>query len=233
MSLSSDLFRLQKIDSQRDQCSSRIREIEQTLAADTTLRQAQELLKKADLVLMAAQKNLKITEEFVQKQNTKIELNQHSLYGGKVRNPKELQDLQNEAAALKRQLTHLEDEQLDSMLALEKAESSQAQAKEALQNTERKVIEKQSTLVGERDRLIRDLERLDSERQAAARSLPPQSLAVYESLRQQKKGLAVVEVFDQSCSACGQTLTPSEWQVARSPHQLAFCPSCARILYAG
>jgi predicted nucleic acid-binding Zn-ribbon protein len=233
MSLSSDLFRLQKIDSQRDQASSRIREIEMVLKSDEALLRAQELVSSADQDLNQSQKILKRAEESVRSQNIKIEQNQASLYGGKVRNPKELQDLQNEAAALKRHLIILEDEQLEAMFAVEEAEKALHNAKNKLKDAEASAIEKQSSLIGERDRLLREVSQIETERQSIIRSLPAENIAVYDRIRQQKRGIAVARATDETCSACGAMLTPKEWQLARSPHHLFYCPSCGRILYAG
>jgi hypothetical protein len=185
------------------------------------------------MALKDAQKNLRIAEELVQAQNNKIELNQAALYGGKVRNPKELQDLQNESAALKRHLAVLEDQQLESMLALETAENLHLEAEKYMKATIGMVGEQQASLIGEQDRLVKSIERLDAERLAASHSLPPESIKLYERLRPNKHGMAVTSVSEKTCDACGHTLTPGEWQAARAPNQLCFCPSCGRILYAG
>ena len=224
---------MQKIDSQRDQAANRIREIDKIIAADQTLRQAQETLSGAEKTLREAQRALHAAEEVVQMQNNKIELNQAALYGGKVRNPKELQDLQNESAALKRHLAVLEDQQLESMLALETAENLHLDAEKRMKLTIGQVGEQQAALIGERDRLIKMIERLDAERLAASHSLPSDSIVLYERLRPNKHGMAVTSVSEKTCDACGHTLTPGEWQAARAPNQLCFCPSCGRILYAG
>ena len=233
MSLSSDLFRLQNIDTLRDQANARLREIEQILKSDQALIQAQEAASKAENDLAAARNNLHGAENAVQDQMIKIEQNQSSLYGGRVRNPKELQDLQNEAAALKRHLSAIEDQQLEAMIALEEAEKQREQKQQGLQSAEAKAIEKQASLIGERDRILRDLSQAEIERATLLPSISSENVAAYERLRQQKRGIAVAKATDQTCSICGAMLTPKEWQQARSPHQLFFCPSCGRILYAG
>ena len=46
----------------------------------------------------------------------KLDQNQSSLYGGKITNPKELQDLQIESDALHRKITDLEDKLIDLMI---------------------------------------------------------------------------------------------------------------------
>lgn len=233
MSQSSDLYRLQHIDTQQDQAQARLREIEQILQSDPALRRAESVLAEAEKNLQATQKALKSAEEAVETQNIKIEQSEAALYGGKVHNPKELQDLQNEVKSLKKYLITLEDSQLEAMIAQEEAEEKYQASQAGLAETQKQASEEKAGLRGERDGLLKDLERLASERQVIAKVIPESNLTLYLRLRQQKRGVAVAEVQDSTCSACGATLTPAERQTARSPHQLSLCPSCGRILYAG
>jgi len=87
-------------------------------------------------------------------------------------------------------------------------------------------------LIEELSTLMRNLERLQAERQAAVSDLAGQSLEIYDGLRSRRRGIAVAEVSDGSCGACGTNLTAALQQSARSTSQVAYCPSCGRILYA-
>src|SRR5574341_261584 len=117
------LFRLQQIDSHIDQVQSRLREIEATLNEKAALNEARQHFTDAEANLAEAQKALHRAEENVNAQRVKIEQTEASLYGGKIRNPKELQDLQNESAAFKRFLATLEDRQLEAIIAAEDLEA--------------------------------------------------------------------------------------------------------------
>jgi uncharacterized protein len=233
MSQSSDLFRLQRIDTRRDQAQARVREIDHILESDAAIRQAKECFDSAEKELTAARHSLRDAEGTVEAQRIKIEQTESSLYGGKVRNPKELQDLQNEAASLKKYLLILEDRQLDAMITLEQAEAEHKRCQSQLESAHSAFSQKQSGLLQERELLQKEIVKLDSERLAASSQIPAANLAEYEKLRQQKRGLAVTAVVDESCDGCGATLAPAEWQAARSPQRLVLCPSCGRILYAG
>ncbi len=98
-----------------DHLRARLQEIQKTLDDDTELRQLNGMAEKADDRLRAAEHTLKLAEREVENQLIKIEQTQSDLYGGKSHSPKELQDLQNELAALKRYLIILEDRQIDAM----------------------------------------------------------------------------------------------------------------------
>ena len=227
------MYRLQQIDSPIDQARARIREIEVELSNNAALSQAQEYVKSTEQSLQDARKSLRKTEETVQDQRVKINQAESVLYGGKVRNPKELQDLQNDVAALKRYLSVLEDRQLDAMLALEDAEREHEQATGKLEEAQAHTAEQQAGLRGEFTQLHKTVERLDIERQAAATAVNPADLTLYEQLRQTRRGVAVAKVSSQACGACGSLLTPALVQAANSSNQLIRCTSCGRILYVG
>jgi predicted nucleic acid-binding Zn-ribbon protein len=233
MSQSSSLYRLQQIDSQIDQTHTRIQEIEMALSSNPALKQAQEYVNETEHSFQDAHKTLQKAEDTVQDQRIKINQVESVLYGGKVSNPKELQDLQNDVGSLKRYLSVLEDRQLEAMLTLEDAENKYQLAIKQLDETLAKTTEQQAGLRGELTQLLKLSERLDVERQLANNAIGPDDLALYEQLRQTRRGIAIAKVSSQACGACGSLLTPALVQAANSPTQLVRCTSCGRILYAG
>lgn len=232
MSAALGLYRLQQVDSQIDQIESRLKTIQQTLENDVELRSANDQLAAAEIQYAQAERLLKLSESEVEKQRIKIEQTEASLYGGRVQNPKELQDLQNDAASLKRHLATLEERQLEAMLAMEYAENGLRAGKTELARVQSRLKEQHRDLTMEVDTLRKDLERLSSERQAVVKDIAAQTLSVYDQLRQKKRGIAITTVTDSSCEACGTTLTASQQQSARSTSQLFHCPTCGRILFA-
>lgn len=232
MSAALGLYRLQQVDSQIDQIQARLKAIQQTLENDVELRAANEGFAAAQSKYKDAEQTLKLAEAEVEKQRIKIEQAESSLYGGKVHNPKELQDLQKDVASLKRHFQTLEERELDAMIAIETAQKESQTAKTALEHVQLNLKEQNKDLTQESETLRKSLERLSSERRAAVTDIASQALSVYDRLRQQKRGLAIATVADNSCEACGTTLTPSQQQTARSTSQLFHCPTCGRILYA-
>lgn len=232
MSAALGLYRLQQVDSQIDQIQARLKAIQQTLENDAELRAVTERLAASEHKHKDAERTLKQSEAEVEKQSIKIEQTEASLYGGRVHNPKELQDLEKDVASLKRHLATLEERQLEAMLVAETTEKDWHNAKSELERVQSSLGEQNRDLTQESGLLRRDLERLNSERQAVINDIAQQTMNIYNQLRQQRRGLAVTTVSDGSCAACGTTLTPSQQQTARSASQLFYCPSCGRILYA-
>lgn len=232
MSAALGLYRLQQVDSQMDHIRARLKKIDETLHNDVELRARTERFAATENTYKSTERDLKLSEAEFEKQRLKIEQAEASLYGGQVHNPKELQDLQRDVVSLKKHLETLEGRELEAMIAAETAEKEMQTAGADLENTKAHVASQNVDLTRESEQLHKDVERLESERKAIAGNLAEASMALYNQLRGQKRGVAVTTISDSSCAACGTTLTPSQQQSARSTSQLFHCPTCGRILYA-
>lgn len=233
MSESLNLFRLQKLDSKIDQINKRLKVIEQILSDDRQVMMAQKKHEKAQADEKEKRIMLRQIEDKVEAQRIKRKKTQTALFSGNVKNPKELQDLQMESEALKRYISQLEDEQLEAMIAHETAEENLKNAEQNLKDVKGTSVEENATLVGEQSNLEEEYQKLLREREAVVQAISANTKAMYNQLREKKRGTAVATVSDGGCSICGQSLTPADLQSIRSSTRLVFCPSCARILYEG
>ena len=231
MNLSFSLYRLQKIDTQRQKIIQRIAQIEAELAADEAIQACLKVKEQAEHELKQTQSKLRDIAQQVAAKRMKLELNQNQLFGGKIRNPKDLQDLQAEADFLRKSIQELEDLQLEAMLELEAAQQGLEQAEQAYQQCLSNRATQASLLLGEKHQLENDLTGLNAQREALIQTLPSDVLAHYESLLKTKAGKAVAAIMEESCEACGMTISPADMQAARSPNILAHCKTCGRILY--
>lgn len=232
MSEALNLYRLQNIDTQIHQITARLGEIDKKLSDDSRVKRAQNTLEKAQSQARQKRIELKQIEDKVEAQRIKRKTTQTALFGGKIKNPKELQDLQMESEALKRYISQLEDEQLDAMIANEEAENAEKHAVQALKQIKGTVAEENASMLGEKKKLETDLERLTRERDAVLQSVSTKALNLYQKLLKSKHGVAVAAVTEGGCSICGQSLTPSDLQSIRASNRLVFCPTCGRILFA-
>ncbi len=224
------LYRLQQTDSQIDRAQARLQAIHKLLENDEALRQVNNHAREAEEHFTTCERLLHQAEDAVRDQRIKIEQTEASLYSGTVHNPKELQDLQNDVAALKRHLNTLEDRQLEAMVALEETEAAHRAAQETRKATELKWGEHNKSLNQERSELQKGYENLSTERAAIAAAIPASFLDTYEQLRQQHRGVAVSRITENACDACGSGLTLAQVQTVRASADLARCPTCGRIL---
>jgi predicted nucleic acid-binding Zn-ribbon protein len=233
MSQISVLYRLQQVDSQLDVANTKLRNIEKVLLDDVSVSDARKIAIQTDEHHKSLLKILRESEAKSYDTRVKIELAEASLYGGKIQNPKELQELQNEIASLKRFLINLEDKQLEAMMQVEESEEKLMWANEGLLEAQKLQIERNAELNGEKTKLLSQIERLESERKATLPTISALDLGLYEQLRKNRNGVAVAKINSRSCTACGTTLTAALIQTTQSTGQLVRCPSCGRILYPG
>jgi len=232
MSESLNLYRLQKLDTQIDRVEKRLNEIDQALSDDRRVKKAQLVLNKAQDAAQIAKAELKKIEDQVGDTRLKRKTSQASLFSGKIKNPKDLQDLQMESEALARYIEKLEDQQLEAMIASESADETLENAEKALLQAKGTAAEENAALMGEKTALEEDLNKARREKSAALQSVSETNLALYEKLRKTKRGTAVTSITDNGCSVCGQALPPANIQAVRTASELVFCPSCGRILFS-
>lgn len=231
MSESLNLFRLQNLDTEIDRSQARLEEIDRALSDDRRVKLAKKKLEKAQEELKQARIQLNQIEDKVEAQRLKRKTSQDALFSGKIKNPKELQDLQMETEALKRYISQLEDEQLEAMIAFESAEEHLEKTEQNFEQIKGSLIEENAALIGEQSKLEEKLERLLREKEAVRQAIPTKTQLLYNQLRERKRGIAVTTISDSGCSICGQLITPADLQAIRSSATLVFCPSCGRILY--
>jgi predicted nucleic acid-binding Zn-ribbon protein len=233
MNLAFQLSRLQKIDTELDQISQRQKDLTRLIEDQAIVDEVKNRLDEVNAELASRQKTLKGIEDKNNQLQMKLQEDEHTLYGGKIRLPRELQDLQNEIASLKKQISIQDESQFNTMMQVEDQEKQLSAIQAELAEAQSTFATRVAGWRGEFSSLEKKKENLLTERNAAAQNLDTASMQQYESLRKTKRGLAVALVSEQACMACGATLTPADWQAARSPQRLVFCSSCGRILYAG
>ena len=211
--------------------NARLKEIDRIIAADKEVSQAKERLVEAQGLNKSAESVLKELMAQAKEKKLKRELTQAKLFSGKVRNPKELQDLQAETQALDRTIAKLEDEQLQAMMALEEITDAVHEAERVLQQVLDRKASQNSLLIGEKHKIEFDIPQVDSQRQALKEQLDEATFTIYRNLLKSKAGRAIAEVNDDTCSACGVTVPPADIQAAKSPNAISYCKNCGRILY--
>lgn len=232
MSRSKNLYDLQIIDSQLDQHRARIAAIDTALADDKAVIAGRKKAQAAQGNFETVHKALIKAKEIVKEQRDKIKHSTDLLYGGTVRNPKELSDIQDEIAALTRYLDTLEERQLEAMLSFDEAQDVRDQAKDWLDQALAEAEKRNAVLVEEKRQHQGGIQALEIQRQAQAGRVEAADRKVYESIRVKRGGVGAAKVQDRTCSACGSTLASALYQQARSPSKITHCDTCERILYA-
>ena len=229
MTTGADLYRLQCVDHEGDEKQRRLAEVEAALGESEALKQARSALERAQALVKRwalRQRDLELETQGV---SDKISRSEQRLYGGAVKNPKELADLQAEVAALRRRRQKREDDLLTAMIEQEEAQATRAQAQQHLDDTQSRWSAQQADLLAERENLQGRLAEIEQARAAVLPHIEADDVAVYRSLRRRKGGLVVVQVRDGACGGCGVVVSPSlAWQLRQEG--VAHCDNCGRVI---
>jgi uncharacterized protein len=232
MSRVGSLLQLQGIDLEMDVKRARLRAIEIALGDDPAVQKAERDLVEAQAELHTARVSIQNLEFDGQNLGQKIADVDSRMYSGKVTNPKELQDLQNEVNSLRHRRDALEEKQFEALLIAENAEVRSADVQHRLERAETVAAEAHGNLREERQELQTGLARLQVNHDAASASIPTADLEIYSRLRLSKKGRAVSQLDEGACTACGVAPSSSRIQDARQGNDIILCGNCGRILCA-
>ena len=232
MSQTRVMYRLQKIDLELDAQRRRMREINAALEQDGGLGQARaEVATLQDALHKQETRSTDLNLEIKAITDQAAQLNDR-LYGGRVNNPKELQDIEGKVAELKRRRATLENALLESMIKIEELQAALAEAADRLAQVESQRAAEEESLAEEKNRLKRSIKKLKVDRETVVRDLSDANLQIYETLRASKHGHAVAVLEGESCTSCGVRATANVVQQVRQDNELVYCTSCGRILIA-
>lgn len=231
MTSAAELYALQEVDLAIDTRQTRLGAVKEQLGESEALvvaRQEATTREESLRALKEPQRDLEWQVEEVRAKASDIE---RKLYGGSIRNPKELEDLQADLTTVKSQLRRREDELLASMVEVEEAEGEMRAAQTALAEIEAAWKAEQEALLAEKAKLEEELAELEDKRSRQASDHDKVALGLYGLLRERKDGRAVAKVERGMCGGCRITLPMSVLQKAKAGLGLVQCVSCERILY--
>lgn len=232
MMRTADLWRLQEIDSALDARRATIEDAQSRVgASDEVAAVRAELEEKiaACRAAEAAQKDLELQADDIR---SKIGPAEQKLYSGSIKNPKELADLQHDIEQHKRQLSSIEDLDIEALSAVESAENARKETQSRLDAMERAWREEQEELNARIAQLTQEIAGYDAERRDQAADIEPDILRTYEHVRRAHQGRGVARLDRNLCLGCRISLPTSTVNKARAGNALVQCPNCERILCA-
>ena len=228
------LFELQKLDVNLEKARRKLAQLKQALGESEELGSARKSVADTEAELHrwhTAQKNAELESQALTEQ---IDTKDNELMSGRVSNPKELEALQANVEALRRQQSSVEDTGMDALLHVETLNQQLAAAQDSLQQIETKWNGSQADLLQEDAKYKRIYAQLKQQRDTLAQSLPPADLKYYEDLRMRKAGVAISPLQNGQCGVCHILVPTGVVSAARSrKNEAVTCPSCGRVLFAG
>jgi len=179
--------------------------------------------------LAAELSDLELTQKGLQ---DKVKKYEKDLFGGKLMSPREIETMEKEIAALKRQIASHDERVMELWDLVPQAKKAAAEVEARLANKKTELVEKRKTAMDQKTKLEEDFKRLTAARPQFVNVINnPSALARYDALRQKHAGIAMSEVTKKgTCGACGMSL-PERTLQGLKEDKLITCEACHRILY--
>jgi hypothetical protein len=229
MSRASALLSLQQIDDRIATVTSEIAVTEASIRGDAEL----DRLRAAEAAAHEEHRTLgssaKLAELEAASLQARIRELDRRLYGGTVRNPAELMEMQRELDVMRGKLSTAEDDALGrmeevdvSLAGLEKASAAVA-ARDAQRSAALEPLRARlATLTTERDVL-------NAERDALRADTDPGDLSLYARIAAHRRP-AVTGLAGEFCAGCHMPVSNEERRAVRTGTGLTQCANCDRIL---
>lgn len=231
MSPAKQLYDLQQIDLDIERLTDALQQTQAQLSDTTEVSQAKAALEQERKELQALQKKQHDAEWEIDDLRAKADQMRKKLYGGSVKNPKELMSLQQEFDLLSKRITEKEDTALDIMGEKEDLQGRVDQSAEKLQGLEKRWSEKQKILLDKKQELDQQLASSELQRQTLTVALNASELDLYGYLRSGRRRPAIAKVEQGRCQGCRITLPMNKIQQLRTKRDIVQCDSCERILF--
>jgi len=229
MGLAKRVFELQQIELSILGYIKQLEEMELRIRHNDQFAQAEAGLKAAEQERAGIEKQYKELDAEAEVLRAQLKQIGDKLYGGKIKNPKELVGYEQESTLIKASLDKKDDVLLDMMEKLETGRADIRKLKDVFKVAQNAWDNEKTELQAQVGGVKKELGELERKRSEMLASIDKDTLAIYESVKA-RKGQAVVKVEQGRCLGCRVTLSVSEMQHARG-NAIVTCGNCERILY--
>jgi predicted nucleic acid-binding Zn-ribbon protein len=148
-----------------------------------------------------------------------------------TRKNEEFSALNHEIEHAEKDISALEDSELELMEAYDKGLSAVAQAQKELLLLQEKARHKKSDLEKRGATVSAELIGVEEKQAIAEQAVPEDVLVRYRRILKSKKDVAIVPVTGGACGGCHMKLTPQTVLSARAAEHLVSCDNCGRLVY--
>jgi predicted nucleic acid-binding Zn-ribbon protein len=141
--------------------------------------------------------------------------------------------LQHEVEMAEAEIAKAEDRLLEQMVAGEEYDRRVKASDKALKETESMASGQRAKIEAEKAATEKELAELNAERSRVAEMIPEALLDHYDRICKKHNNIALAEVREEKCSACGMRVRPHVFQEMRraGSEEMFHCETCTRILY--
>jgi uncharacterized protein len=221
------LLAYQRLVERERELRDEIEQVEAVLSSDPNVVHAEETMANAKAARDAIQLKLRESDRERETHRTRLRTRERELMSGRIRNPTELMQLNQEVEHMKARFAEEEEAELRLMEEGELAEQAMLEASERLQEARARSASDEPALRRDLESWQAELAAVKADSDAAWAQVPPAMQNVYLRLRVHP---AVAEVDHNQCLACHVTVTSSGMQTLRKGEEVVYCDNCGRIL---
>jgi predicted nucleic acid-binding Zn-ribbon protein len=227
-----DLLHLQSVDVRLHDVRGQLAVYPKKLAdADARVAAAKAQLDKSKAAQLAVVKDRKKYELDVEawKDKTRKYRDQTS----QVKTNEAYKALQHETENAEKEISKAEDRLIEQMVAGEEYDRQIKQSEQLVKEVEAAMGRERAQIQMEKAAAEKELAELNAQRALAVAKIPENLLDHYERLIKKHNGVALAEVRDEKCAACGMRIRPHVFQEMRraNSEEMFHCETCTRILY--
>ena len=221
------LLAYQRLVERERELRDEIERIETLLAANPDVATAEQALAEAKAQEQALELRIRESDRERETHRGRLNMRERELMSGRIRNPTELMQLNQEVEHMRASFAAEEAAELQLM------EEEEA-ANEAVREASARLDDARTRFAGDEPGLRRDVESLQAELEsvksdgaAAWAQIPANFQSAFLRIRAHP---AVAEVDHNQCQECHVTVTSSGMQALRKGEDVVHCDNCGRIL---
>jgi len=226
------LLELQSVDVRLNEVRAQLAKFPKKIAdADARAASAKAELEQSKAAQLASFKDRKKYELDVEAWKDRVR--KYRDQTSQVKTNEAYKALQHEVQMAEDEIAKAEDRLLEQMVAGEEYDRRIKKAEAALKDVEAEVRVQRATIEENKAAAEKSLAEFTAERAAVVAEIPENLLDHYERIARKHNGVALAEVRDEKCGACGMRVRPHVFQEMRrlGSDEMFHCETCTRILY--
>ncbi len=221
------LLAYQRLVEKERELRDEIERVESLLASDPDVAHAEAALAEARERQQSIVLRLRESDRERETHRTRIRSREKELMSGRIRNPTELMQLNQEVDHLKANFAEEEEAELRLMEEGELADQAVVEASERLQDARSRSASDEPALRRDLESWQAELATVKADGEAAWAQIAPAAQNAYLRVRVHPP---VAEVARNQCLVCHVTVTSSGMQALRKGEEIVQCDNCGRIL---
>ncbi|HHY13956.1 MAG TPA: hypothetical protein GX526_04875 [Thermoanaerobacterales bacterium] len=229
-----ELWKLQTNDLKIKKLNKEFNELktkEELQFSKAQISDCEETLNKLKRKLSQLQKSFQKTEWGYEDLVSKTSDLEKKLYSGEIKNLKEMEQLTKQMEKIKKEKENAENRSLEMIEKIEELDVVIKKKKDKLGLKKKEYKQKLLKYNVEADKIEEEIFEQELIREQIIEKIDKEHLDLYEELKRNKQGIAIVTIKGQNCSGCRVNLPSMIVSMTKAGKSIVKCENCGRILF--